>query len=301
MNTSDQYSASSSATPAQPARLSAWLVRSAARHTPVTLAPRLEEEWLADLAVQSGMLARVRFALGCWWATQVIAHNPAAYGVTAAGIAGGHGAIAALSPGEASPPSQRSTIIFAVLCLHVAAISAFMYGIKNPPRLPDPKPIDAWEIKLPVEPLAPPPGPVVDTSKWKPVDPNIDLNMHLPTVITESQPIVEPTKVIPTTVVAKVVRVTGGPGAGFPRTMDFYPAASIRLGESGVAAVRVCVDSRGRLTGDPAIAETSGSERLDAGALALSRAGSGHYRSTTEDGKPVNSCYAYRVRFQLDN
>ena len=105
MKTSDQYSASSSATRAQPGRLSTWLVQSAARHTPVTLAPRLEEEWLADLAMQSGMLARVRFALGCCWATQVIAHNPAAYDVTAAGMAGGHGAVAALSPHEALPPS----------------------------------------------------------------------------------------------------------------------------------------------------------------------------------------------------
>jgi hypothetical protein len=63
--------------------------------------------------------------------------------------------------------------------------------------------------------------------------------------------------------------------------------------------VRVCVDEHGRLQGDPTIADTSGSARLDGGALALARAGSGHYRSSTEDGKPVSSCYAYRVRFQL--
>jgi len=31
----------------------------------------------------------------------------------------------------------------------------------------------------------------------------------------------------------------------------------------------------------------------------LARAGSGHYRATTEDGQPVNSCYPLGIRFQL--
>jgi hypothetical protein len=43
----------------------------------------------------------------------------------------------------------------------------------------------------------------------------------------------------------------------------------------------------------------SGSARLDDAALKLARAGSGHYRATTEDGQPVNSCYPFGVRFQL--
>ena len=45
----------------------------------------------------------------------------------------------------------------------------------------------------------------------------------------------------------------------------------------------------------------SGSARLDAGALQLAKAGSGHYRPTLEDGKAVNSCYSFRVRFESRN
>jgi TonB family protein len=96
-----------------------------------------------------------------------------------------------------------------------------------------------------------------------------------------------------------VNRVSGGPGTGFPGTDKYYPEVSRSLGETGAATVQVCVDAGGRLMTDPTIVATSGSARLDSGALALAKAGSGHYRSTTEDGKPVSSCYPFRVRFTL--
>lgn len=96
-----------------------------------------------------------------------------------------------------------------------------------------------------------------------------------------------------------VTRVSGGPGAGFPNTGDYYPSSSRRIGEIGVATVRVCVDSKGHLTSNPALVQSSGSLRLDQGALELAIAGSGYYRSTTEDGSPVTDCYPFRIRFEL--
>jgi TonB family protein len=98
-----------------------------------------------------------------------------------------------------------------------------------------------------------------------------------------------------------VTRLPGGPGAGFPSTADYYPSSSIRLEETGVTAVQVCVDGKGRLTSDPVIATSSGSSRLDGGALSLARAGSGHYRSATEDGRPVSACFPVRIRFALSH
>ncbi|HYM29333.1 MAG TPA: hypothetical protein VET66_14380 [Steroidobacteraceae bacterium] len=38
---------------------------------------------------------------------------------------------------------------------------------------------------------------------------------------------------------------------------------------------------------------------LDGGALALARAGSGHYRPATEDGRPVSACFPFRIRFEM--
>lgn len=55
--------------------VAARLIRQAARGAPVALAERLEEEWLADLAAQPSAFARLRFALGCCWATHVIARE----------------------------------------------------------------------------------------------------------------------------------------------------------------------------------------------------------------------------------
>jgi TonB family protein len=96
-----------------------------------------------------------------------------------------------------------------------------------------------------------------------------------------------------------VNRVMGGPGKNFPNTDDYYPPAMIRQGVTGSTTVRVCTDDRGRLTGDPTLVQTSGSAGLDQGALKLARAGSGHYRASTEDGRAVSSCYPFRVTFAM--
>jgi TonB family protein len=104
-----------------------------------------------------------------------------------------------------------------------------------------------------------------------------------------------------TVVESEVSRIQGGPGAGFPSTDDFYPSVAIFRGEKGVATVKACVDGRGRLTADPTIVESTGFARLDESALKLAKAGSGHYRATTEDGQPVSACYPFRIRFDLRN
>jgi len=98
-----------------------------------------------------------------------------------------------------------------------------------------------------------------------------------------------------------VKQVQGGPGTGFPNPDDFYPELARRLEEQGIVTVQVCVDAKGRLSSDPTTLQGTGSSRLDEGALKLARAGSGHYRATTEDGQPVNACYPFRIRFQLKN
>lgn len=93
----------------------------------------------------------------------------------------------------------------------------------------------------------------------------------------------------------------GGTGPGFPHPDEYYPDVARRLEEQGMTTLKVCVDARGRLTADPVAAETSGSARLDAAAIRLAKAGSGHYRPSTDDGRPVSSCYPVRIRFQLRN
>ena len=49
-----------------------WLIHHAARRTPPCLSARLEEEWLADLESRASAASRLRFAVGCCWATIII-------------------------------------------------------------------------------------------------------------------------------------------------------------------------------------------------------------------------------------
>ena len=82
------------------------LIRRAARGAPESLSQRLEEEWLADFAARApSAMSRLRFALGCCWATQVIAIEFQPSSVPAAGpaVAGEVGA------GAPAPNTTRAT------------------------------------------------------------------------------------------------------------------------------------------------------------------------------------------------
>jgi TonB family protein len=245
-------------------------------------------------------MARVRFALGCCWATRVIAHERGAP-LRAPAAATANKAAALCTQTGPTFFSRRTTISVLIISLHTLVIYGLASGVahqvfeavpghfqvsltKTEPTHRPPRPLD-----VKVDPLhlsISPPERI----------PDIDMT---PVTITnvDAQPPQLPSSSMAGTRVVNVIM--GGPGPGFPNTADYYPDAARRLGENGIAAIHVCVDPTGRLTADPTITQSSGSSRLDAGALRLARAGSGHYRATTEDGSPVSSCYAFRVRFAL--
>jgi TonB family protein len=289
-------------------RLTHSLIVRSARSAPESLSDRLQEEWLADLAVQHGAFARLRFALGCCWARRVIAHeflSSQGAAVASAGSAGQQ-SMAAFAPHNSNFLSQRTAIFVLIVGLHGVLIYSFANGfvvkvfkeipaitvIFDPPKvIPDPTP-----------PLPAQSKPTIHhrTQVDIPPIPPIDLTDPPPrsTVITETTVHEGPVpEVLPPPI---PVRQVGGPGKGFPDTRDYYPSSAIRAGQRGAATVRVCVGPNGQLESEPTIVQSSGIASLDDGALKLARAGSGHYRATTEDGRPVGDCYAYRIRFQID-
>jgi TonB family protein len=199
--------------------------------------------------------------------------------------------------------SRRSSTLFLVVSLH----AALFYGLvttlaPHGTVVQTPFQTRLVDDALPREPPPALPKPQLTGTKIDAVKPEFD-------VASEPDPSrdvmiynPEPSRPPPPLSPARVVKqVPGGPGAGFPNADDFYPDLARRMEEQGVATVRVCVDAKGRLTSDPTTLQGTGSSRLDEGALRLARAGSGHYRATTEDGQPVNSCYPFRIRFQLKN
>lgn len=281
------------------ASMASRLIRHAARSAPATLSARLEEEWLADLMAQKGPLGRLLFALGCCWATQVIAREHLGTSTVASSVTAG-GKTVTLHPGFSALPRHTSALVL-VVCLHLLLLYAFASGLASRVMRMIPSPMQAVMLQQPRRPEAPPPPPAVASSFRMPQE-------QLPppdTIVLPSEP-GPPPHVIRAVAPLKapqapqaVTRVLGGPGAGFPATDDYYPPVAIRLGLQGTTAVQVCVDVKGRLTSQPRLYRSSGFATLDAGALKLARAGSGHYRPTTEDGRPVSACYAFRIRFHL--
>ncbi len=206
---------------------------------------------------------------------------------------------------DASLVPQRTTALIAIIGLHVALIFAFATGLGPKVAAVLPSAIQA-KFLTPDEPREAPPPPPQPTFKTAPVaipEPEWPVIQTGTDAIVNTVPhdrtdLVPPGPPSPPEPKA-VQRVQGGPGKGFPNTADYYPPSSIRLGETGTATVNVCVDAKGRLAGTPTLAKSSGSARLDEGAVKLARAGSGHYRATTENGQPVDSCYPLGITFQL--
>ena len=281
-------------------RVAQRLLKRAARRAPPLLAERLEEEWLADMAARRTSVARLRLAIGCRWAASVIAHEHGTPNLAAA-TARGAKAVAAYAPADPTFFSRRSAAVIAILALHAVIIYLLTVGIVH--RMGDaPPPVINTRFIDDVHPSAPPPplaGPQFVRHTIELPVPHFPQVQAGPDTITVPEKQNSPPSQAPAFITVR--RVPGGPGTGFPNTADYYPAAAIRLREQGGVAVQVCIAASGRLTSDPAIAQSSGSARLDAGALALAKAGSGHYRPTTEDGRPVSSCFPLRIRFELRN
>ena len=284
--------------------LARYLVGCAARKAPPGLAERLEEEWLADLMVRRGATSRIAFGLGCCWATRVIAREFGAAAAAAASSTSGARLLVGYGGFNLSGFSRRTTAMIAIVCLHVGIFYLYLTGFTRTIVVNPANPMNTHFIvesrqRARPTPLLPPTitPTIVDNV------PLPDPTLKFPAAATAiSVPrLLQPTVPALPTPPKSIDRVTGGPGAGFPDTEDYYPPAARRLGETGTSVVSVCVDPRGVLTAAPTLVRSSGVGQIDEGALRLAKAGSGHYRPTTEDGRAVTSCYAFRITFRLDD
>jgi protein TonB len=285
--------------------LSGILVRRAARTAPSSLSARLEEEWLADLHERTSGPSRLAFALGCFWASATIGleHRPLAVPVASA-VPGNSAALI-------QPPrflSSRAVTFGLVLCLHAAVFyGLILAGMHTPLFKPaDPAPLKPRMIDVPPPKVMPPP-PRIDLRltyqlRVPPLDPPPLEPKESRDLVVRDPGLPEPLP--PTTqnlLPREVIHLQGGAGPGFPHPDEYYPDVARRLEQQGTTTLQVCVDAAGRLTADPVSTQTSGSARLDAAAIKLAKAGSGHYRPSTDDGRPVSSCYPFKIRFQLRN
>ena len=101
-------------------RVTHWLIHQAARRAPECLCSRLEEEWLADSEYRSSALARLRFAVGCCWATVVIVHDFPRSAVPAAIPAATARGFVSVADRNFGYFSLRSGTLFLIVGLHAA-------------------------------------------------------------------------------------------------------------------------------------------------------------------------------------
>jgi hypothetical protein len=280
------------------------LIRRAARRAPALLSDRLEEEWLADLAEQPGQLARLRFGIGCCWATNVIAREHAAVAPIPAAVSAQTPGVVHFSSGDSPFFTGRTMTFVLVATLHLAVLYGLAIGLTQHFTKPIAVPFEAREIAPPPRSDLPvPPGPqfMPTTIKLPPTEKLPPIEVDPADIVQRTTDESPPHPEVPAAPRSVVNRIEGGPGLGFPSTNDFYPDWSIRAGENGAVTVKACVDGKGYLISEPTIIQSTGFMHLDQAALKLAKAGSGHYRATTEDGQPVNSCYPFRIRFVLRN
>jgi periplasmic protein TonB len=198
--------------------------------------------------------------------------------------------------------TRRGAVLVAIVALHVFIGWALATGLARRAIELVAPPIQTQIVEEVKKEVAPPPPPPPQFER-PPVElppPDVTINVPVESETTAIRVTNTPVVHAPPPPPREVRRTAAGVGGrGFPNSDDYYPDASRRLEEQGAAEVHSCIDGSGRLTAEPSIVKTSGSARLDGGAIRLAKAASGRYTPATEDGKPVPACVNFIVKFQL--
>jgi protein TonB len=193
--------------------------------------------------------------------------------------------------------TRRGVVVGVILGLHVFIAWALATGLAHRAIEALAPPIQTV-IEQETKTEAPPPPPPPPTFERPPVEiPPTDTIVELPvqqaatTAITNTttQHVAPP----PKPAGAKVAAKTGT----MPNSEEFYPAASKRLNEEGSSIVKVCIGPNDKLSEAPVVTTSSGSARLDEGAINLAKAG--RYKHGTQDGAAITDCFQFRVTFKM--
>ena len=195
--------------------------------------------------------------------------------------------------------TRRGVVLLAIIGLHIFIAWALATGLARRALEVIAPPIQTdivEEVKTQKEPPPPPPPefqkPPVEVP---PPDVTIDMPVEAPATSAITAVAATPHAPAPPAHVGSHKAPTVA--KNFPASEEYYPAASKRLNEEGAPTVHVCVGANSKLTAAPTIAQSSGSPRLDEGALNLAKAG--RYVAGMDDGKPIDACFDFRIKFQM--
>lgn len=199
--------------------------------------------------------------------------------------------------------SRRAIVFISIALVHVLVGWAFASGLARRVIEVVAPPIQTDLIEEIEQRDEPPPPPPPEFERPPVEVPPPEVAIEIPIDTTQSTAITDvtdrPVPMAPPPPPPPKVIKRPTLGRNFPNSEDYYPAASKRLGETGSPVVHVCVGPNGRLTEEPTIAKSSGSARLDEGAIKLAKAG--RYVPGSVDGQPTTLCLDFRVKFELKN
>lgn len=194
--------------------------------------------------------------------------------------------------------SRRAVVFLAIVAFHVLIVWGLASGLARQVVEIVAPPIETdiiEEMETRDEP-PPPPPPELERPPVEVPPPEVDIS--IPTETTTAiqdvtnrppPPRPPPPRAVQRTAPKLDVRRS-------PATDEYYPPSSRRANEEGVATVRACVTAEGR-TGSATVEKSSGHERLDEAAVKWAQRA--RWTPGTEDGKPVQMCSPFNVRFQL--
>ncbi len=197
--------------------------------------------------------------------------------------------------------TRRGVVVAAILALHVFIAWALATGLARRAIEVIAPPIQTV-IETETHKEAPPPPPPPPTFERPPVEiPPTDTVVEIPVAVATTA-ITNTTTQHVAAAPAPHVGVHKGAGIDSKHPVDseqYYPPASRRNNEEGVTQVHVCIGSNGKMQGDPTVEKGSGFPKLDEAAVTYAKAV--RYLGGSDDGKPIDSCFSFNVRFKLHN
>jgi len=192
--------------------------------------------------------------------------------------------------------TRRGAVLLAIIGLHLFIAWALATGLARRAIEVLAPPIQTDILQEEQKKVEPPPPPPPEFQRPPVEVPPPDITVDLPVETAQTTAITNvTTKAVAVVAVAKAVKTQ--PKGKFGPTEAYYPDASRRLGEEGTATIRACVGANGKQAGTPTLVQTSGKERLDQAAINYAR--DTRFAPGTEDGKPVDGCVDFRVKFVL--
>jgi periplasmic protein TonB len=203
--------------------------------------------------------------------------------------------------------TRRGGFLVALVLFHIVLFWALKSGlaVKLIESITEPIKVDIVNEVKKDEPPPPPPPPKMELPPVEVPPPVIDITIApdappsnaISNVTDKPQPPAPPPPPPPRQVVRTALKLN--PKSSQPSVDDYYPETSRRLEEEGVAKIKVCVDTKGRVK-TAEVEEGSGFTRLDEAGMKVAKLLK--FTPPTVDGAAVDdACGTVPIRFKLPN